>query len=365
MRLLHLDKEGYISLTEFIGDKIPPYAILSHTWGPDDQEVTFQDLYQAAEERRRAAGLRSRKPKVSDRFLSKSGYEKLQFCMEQAKKNGLKYSWVDTCCIDKSSSAELSEAINSMFRWYREAEKCFVYLDIDSVYHFRPEGEKWGIKLEHNRWFTRGWTLQEMLAPETVEFFTRDGIYIGDRSSIQLDLHEITGIPTDALNGRRLLFDFSVEERLSWAEKRETKRPEDMAYCLLGLFDVQMPLIYGEGRAKATKRLMKEIKALEDERLPLAPTISSTRSPRQNPISGIVQPLAPSTENSSKDGPLTSDDDRGIVQFLKMYYERLCRDPDQLDMLPTLLTGLLSAPKQWARCCQKQDGHHSYAQEVQ
>src|SRR6266702_4018572 len=123
MRLLKLEASGEFSLTEFIGDSVPQYAILSHTWGADDDEVTFKDLMDHAGK-------------------NKAGYAKIQFCAKQAANNGLQYFWVDTCCIDKSSSAELTEAINSMFRWYRQAAKCYVYLsdvsirDYDKNNHF-------------------------------------------------------------------------------------------------------------------------------------------------------------------------------------------------------------------------------------
>jgi len=116
MRLLKLGHGGEFSLTDdLIGDNIPPYAILSHTWGPE--EVTFQDL-------------------VARTGKAKAGYEKIKFCAERAKRDGLEFFWVDTCCLDKSNSNELSEAINSMFRWYRNAAKCFVYLaDISITSH--------------------------------------------------------------------------------------------------------------------------------------------------------------------------------------------------------------------------------------
>jgi hypothetical protein len=140
-----------------------------------------------------------------------------------------------------------------MFRWYQNATRCYVFLtDVHSV--TLGSGP-----FVCSRWFTRGWTLQELLAPRSVEFFTSEGSYIGQRESLQRCISEATGIPSKALYGSSLLAAFSVEERLSWAERRETKREEDVAYSLLGLFDVHMPLIYGEGRKKAMKRLRKEI----------------------------------------------------------------------------------------------------------
>lgn len=159
---------------------------------------------------------------------------------------------MDTCCIDKSSSTELSEAINSMFRWYRDSAKCYAFLaDVPTE---RPASD-----FQKSKWFTRGWTLQELLAPETVEFYAANGRQIGDKTTLADDLFSTTGIPTEALHGGfASLSQFSVEQRLSWANGRDTKREEDAAYSLLGLFDLAMPLIYGEGRDRAFRRLHRE-----------------------------------------------------------------------------------------------------------
>ena len=249
MRLLERNNAGEISLTKYlVGDGIPRYAILSHTWGADTEEVSFKDL-------------------MDGTGKSKPGYDKIRFCGEQARRDGLQYFWVDTCCIDKSNNTELSEAINSMFRWYRNAVKCYVYLQDVS----RPAldgNEKssqlpWEPAFQKSRWFTRGWTLQELIAPTTVEFFSKEGEQLGDKRSLERHIHEITGIPVEALQGSSLS-DFSVTERMLWTEKRETTCKEDKAYSLLGIFDVYMPLIYGEGRESAFKRLQEEIdKALK------------------------------------------------------------------------------------------------------
>jgi hypothetical protein len=245
MRLLRL-QDNAVSLTEH-SDKPPRYAILSHTWGADHEEVSFKD--------------------VSDGTGSdKEGYHKLIFCGQQAARHGLEYYWVDTCCIDKSSSAELTEAINSMFRWYQESERCYVYLpDVstnadNNLLRWKPEFRK-------SRWFTRGWTLQELIAPNLVEFYSREGHLLGNKLSLKETLCEVTGIAPEALEGTDLNH-FSIEERLSWAVKRTTKREEDAAYCLLGLFDTHMPMIYGEGRQKAFKRLLKEINERTKDAVP-------------------------------------------------------------------------------------------------
>lgn len=187
----------------------------------------------------------------------KIGYRKLIFCGEQAARDGLHYFWVDTCCIDKSSSAELTEAINSMFRWYREAARCYVYLsDVSSTDSTRSAEN--AVPFPKSRWFSRGWTLQELLAPTYVEFFSIEGDSLGTKTSRVQELAIITGISLATLQGNALC-EFTVEERMRWTRNRVTTREEDMAYCLFGIFDVHMPLIYGEGKEKALKQLKKEI----------------------------------------------------------------------------------------------------------
>ena len=242
MRLLKLNNNGELSLTKDLIGKIPPYGILSHTWGDDDEEVTFQDLKNGLEKK-------------------KVGFKKIQFCAEQATRDGLQYFWVDTCCIDKSNNAELSEAIVSMFRWYRNATKCYVYLVDVSVNGQDPPSQSfqsWGPAFRKSRWFTRGWTLQELIAPPFVEFFSIEGKLLGDKKSLERQVHEITGIAVQALQGHSIS-RFSVAERLSWAESRETKREEDKAYSLLGMFKAYMPPLYGEGIENAFRRLREEI----------------------------------------------------------------------------------------------------------
>jgi hypothetical protein len=244
MRLLQYNNDSDFSLTEFFEGDIPEeYAILSHRWGAE--EVTFKDLTDG----------------TSKMKARKAGYGKIQFCGEQARRDGLQYFWVDTCCIDKSNAVELQEAINSMFRWYRDATKCYVYLpDVsrprtDSASGFN---EAWESTFRKSQWFTRGWTLQELIAPASVDFFSKEGELLGNKASLERHICERTGIPANALRGGPLS-DFSVAERMSWAASRETYRPEDKAYSLLGIFDVNIPLIYNEGKDKAMNRLREEI----------------------------------------------------------------------------------------------------------
>jgi hypothetical protein len=245
MRLLKLDDDGGYRLTKkLVEHEIPRYAILSHTWGSDDQEVNFEDITFGAGK-------------------DKSGYEKIRFCGKQAAYDNIQHFWVDCCCIKRSSDAELTESLNSMFCWYKGAAKCYVYLsDVVAVHDGVEQSQSiWEPSFRASRWFTRGWTLQELLAPTSVEFFSRDGKRLGDKESLKLIIQEITGIATDALQGIPLS-RFSVTDRKKWAGKRITTRKEDAAYSLLGIFGVSMPVIYGEGKDKAFRRLECEIQGL-------------------------------------------------------------------------------------------------------
>jgi hypothetical protein len=152
----------------------------------------------------------------------------------------------------------LSEAINSMYCWYRESTKCYVYLPDVLRTAVNTNDLAWKSDFRKSRWFTRGWTLQELIAPTSVEFFSKEGELLGDKSTLERHVCEITGIPAEALRGRPLS-NFSIAERMSWAEQRKTTCKEDKAYSLLGIFDIRMPVIYGEGREKALERLREEI----------------------------------------------------------------------------------------------------------
>ncbi|KAL9632662.1 MAG: hypothetical protein Q9204_003704 [Flavoplaca sp. TL-2023a] len=212
------------------GDK-PTYAILSHTWG--DDEYVFSDRHDL--HRRQSAG-----------------FKKISSCCALAAGQGYEHLWVDTCCIDKTSSAELTESINSMYRWYEEAKICYVYL---SGFCLEQAQHGIGIRFQSSRWFTRGWTLQELLAPEVVVFYDADWTEIGSKTFLKDTLSEICCINIEHLSNPKKA---SVATKMSWASKRQTTREEDIAYSLLGLFGVNMPLIYGEG-ANAFFRLQCEI----------------------------------------------------------------------------------------------------------
>ena len=260
MHLLKRNRDGNFSLHRFRKDQIPRYAILSHTWGlGDDDEVTYDDI-------------RCKSGKC------KPGYQKLRLCGDQAAQHGLEYFWVDTCCIDKSKQVEYAEAINSMFRWYQNAERCYVYLSDVSVRAQDGSAHvEWQSAFRNSRWFRRGWTLQELLAPKVVEFFSHEGILLGDKKVSLLDrICTITGIDAGALSGRSLS-EFSIAERLRWAEGRETTVEEDQAHCLLGIFGVHLPLIPAEGRANAMARLLEEVHKRGQSRPPARSTFQQAR----------------------------------------------------------------------------------------
>ena len=251
MRLLQILSNGDIGLTRNLrNDAIPSYAILSHRWKDDSQEVTFDDMAEGTGQ-------------------GKAGYEKIKFCGEQAARDGLQYFWVDTCCIKKSSDAELSESLNSMFRWYQRAEKCYVYLPDGprrkSIGRAENILDNWEQAFRESDWFTRGWTLQELLAPSLVEFFSPEKDLLGSKQSLEKQINEITGIPISALRGTELS-QFSINQKFNWAKNRQTTREEDWAYSLLGIFETSMPVIYGEGKTNAIRRLMNEVHGSSQDR---------------------------------------------------------------------------------------------------
>ena len=244
MRLLRFDeKRRKFELSkDWEEDEIPQYAILSHTWGADEDEVTFTNIVEGTGEHR-------------------SGHRKLLFCAEQARRDDITYFWVDTCCIDKANNVELNTAITSMFRWYQRAVKCYVYLsDVPRTANNASGRNKatWLSDFCDCRWLSRGWTLQELLAPDTVEFYDNTGRKLGDKTSLELEICDTAAIPAEALRGRSLS-TFSIEECLSWQKSRRTKKPEDKAYSLSGICGVSMIPIYGEGYDAAMSRLKRLI----------------------------------------------------------------------------------------------------------
>jgi hypothetical protein len=244
MRLLEIHEHGFKPSPNYEECDIPQYAILSHTWGADGDEVTLKDI-------------------TNGGCTQKKGYHKLELCADQARQDGYRYLWADTCCIDKTDSVELNTTITSMFRWYQHAAKCYVYLSDVAIAEPDTNGSSnsnrtWHSSFRSCRWLTRGWTLQELLAPQIVEFYDSMGKKLGDKASLEKEICQVTGIPAKALRGAPLS-SFTIEERLSWQRARHTKKPEDKAYSLAGICNVSIIPIYGEGLDRAMGRLQKEI----------------------------------------------------------------------------------------------------------
>ena len=242
------------------------YAILSHTWYPASEEVLYQDMEDI------------------QRARMKVGWEKIELSCNQALRDKLNYVWVDTCCIDKSSSAELSEAINSMYQWYKNSKVCYAYLSDVS-----EPGE-----LERSRWFTRGWTLQELLAPSHVRFYSNKWESLGMRYTLSRSISDVTGIDEVYLTQEREVSRASVAQRMSWAAKRQTTRVEDVAYSLLGIFNINMPLLYGEGE-NAFIRLQQEIIRVNEDQSIFAWDIS-TATEWHAPSANLTGALAASPD---------------------------------------------------------------------
>ncbi|KAG7059539.1 HET domain-containing protein [Colletotrichum scovillei] len=242
MRLINT---ATLELEEFIDHtRTPPYAILSHAW--QDGEVSFQE-WNHRETR-----------------IGKKGFLKVESFCRLTSQDGYTHAWVDTNCIDKRSSAELSEAINSMFAWYREAAFCYVYMADVSISGTTIDQRDLEIQFLNSKWFTRGWTLQELIAPRRIRFFAQDWGFIGTKQSLFEAIHQATGIDKKCLLGITFSSEFSIAKVMSWAADRVTTRLEDQAYCLLGLLNVNMPLLYGEG-GKAFFRLQEEIIRVSDD----------------------------------------------------------------------------------------------------
>lgn len=238
MRLINCKTK---QLEFFDNSEAPPYATLSHTW--DGDEVTFEDFHDV--EKRQA----------------KQGWQKIRATCRIAQDDGLGYAWVDSCCINKQSSAELSEAINSMFTWYGLSRECYSYLS-----DYERAGEQGSEQqITACRWFTRGWTLQELIAPSTIKFYDKNWAFVGTRADLSHQISKLTHINKEILTNttfkylRGILDSYTIATRMSWAASRTTRRPEDGAYSLLGIFGISTPMLYGEGGEKAFMRLQEEI----------------------------------------------------------------------------------------------------------
>ena len=250
MRLL---KTSNGILREFSPGDIPKYAILSHTWG--DHEQTFQEVNNRFSRHLKGVTTSYSRHRIS---LFEGLSRKIQGCCRFARSYGYEWVWIDTCCIDQKSSAELSEAINSMFEWYSKAELCIAFLE-DVPDSTTSDDHRPPPRFKESRWFTRGWTLQELIAPNIVIFVSSELKFIGTKATLAKQILDISGISRSILTSRNSISDYSIAQRMRWAAKRVTTRPEDRAYSLLGIFGVHMPTIYGEGLTRAFRRLQEEI----------------------------------------------------------------------------------------------------------
>ncbi|KAH9902580.1 heterokaryon incompatibility protein-domain-containing protein [Cubamyces lactineus] len=233
-------------LRGFASSQDIPYAIISHVWQQEPKEQTFHEV-------RAIPALCKESGADPLSLLSR----KIRDCCKIAARAGYDWLWLDTCCIDHHSSAELSEAINSMFAWYADAQVCYVYLhDVGDD----EDPAKDGSAFRRSVWHTRGWTLQELLAPVCVIFLSKTWHTLGSKHSLAKALSQVSGIKEGVLMRERAdwLESVSVAERMSWAAHRQTTRIEDRAYSLMGIFGINMPTIYGEG-PRAFMRLQEEI----------------------------------------------------------------------------------------------------------
>lgn len=248
-----------LELTYFLDNNVPPYAILSHRWG--DEEVTFRELDDP-------------NTFIKEQTHTKEGWRKIKHAARIAMNYRCEWLWCDTGCIDKTSSAELSESINSMFQWYRDSALCIAYLgDYPLKVNIFTDSE----------WFDRAWTFQELVAPPKLVFFDcRWNTLFGrhDNATKQALAEEIvhkTEIDIRILHDPSQLSRVSIAQRMSWAAGRRATKIEDIAYSLLGIFDVNMPMLYGEGD-KAFIRLQEEIMKRSPDQSVLVWTSASTRT---------------------------------------------------------------------------------------
>ncbi|KAM5537087.1 hypothetical protein V8D89_009233 [Ganoderma adspersum] len=305
MRLLETDTGQFAEFTDLADLR---YAILSHTWDANGEQTyrelrklrkafTREDLpllaslpdpghaalakdhlslHRSATWSEPEPSSPSKPPSPSDTCSSTDTMRassflddgrismKIRMACTVAREHGYRYIWIDSCCIDKSSSTELSEAINSMYLWYSRATICYAWL-ADVPDDDEPDVEDSAFR--RSRWFTRGWTLQELIAPRLVIFLSDQWGALGTKATLATVVEEVTRIDQAVLLHQKSLEQVGVAERMSWASERATTRVEDQAYALLGIFDINMPTLYGEG-TRAFRRLQEEIlKRIPDQSL--------------------------------------------------------------------------------------------------
>jgi hypothetical protein len=303
MRLLHTSD---LILKDFLGADIPPYAILSHTWG--EEEVLFADMN-------------------NGNASVKKGFAKVKGCCAKAAQDGFEWVWIDTLCIDKTSSAELSEAINSMYRWYAMSAVCYAFLEDVSSEGMLPLPD-----FRAARWFSRGWTLQELIAPKRLEFYSQKWEALGSKWALKSLLSFITGIPRDVLVTGDLK-KCNAAQIMSWASKRSTTREEDEAYCLLGLFDINLPLLYGEGR-KAFMRLQEQIlRGNEDYSLMMWSSTKYFQMPAlmDSPAYFAAPPVLSHVQCEFKSIGVAKCLDKGMLSQRNLSFESMVKTPMPLD----------------------------------
>ncbi|KAM7218546.1 hypothetical protein V8F06_006150 [Rhypophila decipiens] len=345
MRLINIHTQ---QLQEFLSEKIPPYYILSHTW--ENDEISYQDYtWLLNYEAEVAEGIidellpkqRARIQAKARSLENRTGYRKIKSFINTVRsfprqkgqlprsfnvthfrrastdprasnidKLGpvdVDYVWIDTCCINKESSAELSEAINSMYMWYKNARLCLTYLsDVNVAENDLASASPGQSSFSRSRWFSRGWTLQELISPRIVLFYNRHWEYITDRYSAAYEIRERTGVSPDHFGQK--LTDRPISERMSWASNRETTRVEDRAYCLMGIFGVNMPLLYGEGD-RAFHRLLREIANMSGDQSIFAWGYGKPPNITDHPSIGM---FAPSPAEFSTGGQIDLVDQKAV-----------------------------------------------------
>ncbi|KAI1342779.1 heterokaryon incompatibility protein-domain-containing protein [Xylariaceae sp. FL0016] len=265
------------------------YAILSHRWV--GHEITFEQIQKFTSQ------LQNQKDQPTVQLA------KIRGACDRAREQGIKWMWIDTCCIDKSSSSEETEVLNSMFRWYRDAKLCItLFNDV----RFSPQNPRENTfdRIEGGAssvWFTRGWTLQELLAPKYMQFYDMDWQYMGTKAELAHLLARITRIDVSYLTGERHFSSACIASKMSWMASRITQRPEDMAYSMLGIFDVFLTPRYGEGM-RAFMRLQQHLlSTLTDESL-FAWKFPTSDSPQKHATttgsSGMDEYKLPRSQNS-------------------------------------------------------------------
>ncbi|KAI1790889.1 heterokaryon incompatibility protein-domain-containing protein [Ganoderma leucocontextum] len=254
MRLIDTETGFFVDFPDF--STAPPYAILSHTWDPKGEQ-TYQEVREIQERfKRNDDPSPFPMPSIWDPVFGL--LDKVRMACEVARRDGFRYIWIDSCCIDKTSSSELSEAINSMYNWYRDAQICYAFLSDVPSQSDSDDPRAYGSRFRSSRWFTRGWTLQELVAPRWVLFLSVEWTLLGTKDTLASVIEAITRIDSSVLRQEKSLDSASVAQRMSWAAARQTTRVEDQAYSLLGIFGINMPTLYGEGE-QAFRRLQEEI----------------------------------------------------------------------------------------------------------